>query len=110
MEVAQFVALLGEGGEEGEFVEAVTDSSASFIGGDGEVIEDLVRPPSASLRICCTVGFGLGGGPLVGPGCHAGDDFEGLLVAGEDVHVEQAGHYLVEGVKGAQTLLRCWRR
>ena len=44
--------------------------------------------------------FGFRRGPFVGPRGHALEHVERLLIAGQPVHIEHAGHDLVNGVEG----------
>ena len=106
MKPAQFVPVLRERGDELLLVESVTHlRPAIVVGGGGKIVKRLTHSTEFNPQDLLHVGFRLGSAPLVRPGRHAAGDFERLLVAGMEVHVEHARQDLVVGVEGRPNVL-----
>ena len=89
-----------QGIEEHRLVEPIPDVQPIRIAGDrGEVIEHLVHAAIFGCQDILHVIRRARRSPFIRPCGHAGHDRERLRVAREPMHVEQAGHNLVVGVK-----------
>ncbi len=98
---AQFVPALRERGDEILLVEAVAHfRPAIVVSGGGKIVKRLTHSAKFNPQNLLHAGFWLRSAPLVHPGSHAAGDFERLLVAGMEVHVEHARQDLVVGVEG----------
>ena len=100
VERPQLIAARRERIEEALLGEAVAGLRPPVVvGKGGKVIQHLLHAAVLGIENLLHVRGGFRSAPLVGPARHAFENLESLLVAGELVHIQHAGHDLVDGVE-----------
>ena len=102
MQPLQLVSALGQRIEEaGLLEEAGRGEVAILLRCGGEIDQDLVHAAVLGAQHALALIGGEARHELLCPLTHAFGDLQSIGVAGVEIHVEQAGHYLVVGVEGA---------
>ena len=101
MQPAQPVAIERERVEEALFGETIAHLGELVVACHrGEVVEHFVHAAVLGVENGLHVLLRYRGCPGVGPAGHARSGFQGLFVAANPVHVEQAGHDLMDRIEG----------